>query len=363
MSGKPLITFVVPVYKVPYPLLRRGLESLGKQTCDDFEVIAVDDGSPDECGRICDEFAEKHSYIRVIHQKNAGVSVARNVGVDNARGEWVCFMDGDDWLELDTVAVAKQFITDCGDGDILIWDEYYDIGDTIKKNGVFGEEIEGTLSFEGAGKERLIDGILPPRVKKPTPMTLVDIGTVNARAYRRAFLLDNQIYNKPGPKRMQDNVFNLWAFHKANKVYYRCHRLYHYVYNETAATQKYTPDISNTMYFLYECMDDFIRQTRDEESYHQRLYLRFLKVLSRCFELNYANPNNKKKRKQRLKEAAADMERPLYKRCIENCDVTGQAFRIRLISFLLRHKMYRGMFALVRLNAVTRNARLKMRKS
>lgn len=363
MSKKPLITIVVPVYKVPYELLRRSLDSICAQTCDDFEAILIDDGSPDDCGRICDEYAAQHPFMRVIHQANGGLSVVRNNGVDNAAGDWVCFLDGDDWIEPDTIAFAKQYVQECGDGDILIWDEYYDIDDTVKKNCFFGEEVEGTLCFEGVDREKLIDQILPPKVSKPSPLAIVDLGTANARLYRKAFLQGKKVYNQPGLKRTQDNVFNLWAFHKADKVYYRCQRLYHYVYSADAATRRYTPGIADTMYFLYECMDDFVCQTRNTEEYHQRLYLRFMRVLSRCFELDYANPSNPKKRRQRLAEARADMERPLFKAAIDHCDVSGQAFRIRLISFLLRHRMYRGMFALTRLNAITRNLRLKLRKN
>lgn len=362
MKEKPLITIVVPVYKVPYALLRRSLDSLCAQTCDDFEAVLIDDGSPDECGAICDEYAEKNPFMRVIHQKNGGLSVVRNNGIDSAKGDWVCFLDGDDWIEPDTVAFAKEYIRQCPDGDILIWDEYYDIGDTVKKNCFLGEQVEGTLCFQGADKEELIGRILPSKVAKPQPLAIVDIGTANARAYRKAFLQEQKVYNQPGLKRTQDNVFNLWAFHKAGKIYYRCQRLYHYVYSPDAATRRYTPDVADTMYFLYECMEDFVRQTRNTEEYRQRLYLRFMRILSRCFELNYANPDNPAKRKARLAQAEKDMDRPLFREAIENCDVSGQAFRIRLIAFLLRKRMYRGMFALVRINAMTRNARLKMRK-
>ncbi len=363
MNERPLITIVVPVYKVPYNLLRRSLDSLCKQTCDDFEALLIDDGSPDDCGAICDEYVAKYPFMRVLHQKNSGLSVVRNNGIDGAKGDWVCFLDGDDYLEPHTVEFARQYIQDCSDGDILIWDEYYDIGDTIKKNCFLGEEVEGTLCFEGADREKLIDRILPSKVDKPQPLAIVDIGTANARAYRKAFLQEQKVYNQPGLKRTQDNVFNLWAFHKANKIYYRCERLYHYVYSPDAATRRYTPDVADTMYFLYECMEEFVRKTRNTEDYRQRLYLRFMRILSRCFELNYANPDNPAKGQERLKAARADMARPLFREAIEKCDVRGQAFRIRLIAFLLRHKLYRGMFALVRVNALTRNIRLKMRKA
>lgn len=359
---EPLITVVVPVYKVRYDLLRKSLDSLCAQPQGGFEAILIDDGSPDDCGKICEEYAARNPFMRVIHQENAGLSVVRNRGIDSARGKWVCFLDGDDWIEPSTIEFATKYVEECGDGDILIWDEYYDIGHTVKKNCFLGREVEGTLCFEGAELEKLIDRILPPVVSKPEPLAIVDIGTANARLYRKAFLQENQVYNQPGLKRTQDNVFNLWAFHKARRVYYRCQRLYHYVYNPDAATRRYTPDIAETMYFLYECMDDFVRKTRNTESYHRRLRLRFIRILSRCFELNYANPSNPKLLRQRLAEAKADMERPLFRSAIHDCDVTGQAFRIRLMVFLLRRGLYRGMFLLVRLNALTRNLRLKLRR-
>ena len=363
MSENPLITIVVPVYKVPYNLLHKCLNSIAAQTSKNFEAILIDDGSPDECGAICDEYAKKYSFMRVIHQENGGLSVVRNNGIDSAKGDWVCFVDGDDWIEPNTVVFAEQYVKDCGDGDVLIWDEYYDIEGTVKKNCFLGEEVEGTRCFEGEDCEKLIERILPPKVTKPSPLAIVDIGTANARAYRKAFLQENNVYNQPGLKRTQDNVFNLWAFQKANKVYYRCVRLYHYVYSAEAATRKYTPDIAETMYFLYECMNDFVCKTHNTEDYQQRLYLRFIRVLSRCFELNYASPKNPAKLSERLKTAAADMERPLFKQAIQNCDVHDQAFRIKLICFLLRHKLYLGMLALTRLNSVTRNFRLRLRKN
>ena len=218
MNEKPLITIVVPVYKVPYELLYKCLDSICAQTSKNFEAILIDDGSPDDCGKICDEYAAKNPFMRVIHQKNGGLSVVRNNGIDNAAGDWVCFVDGDDWIEPNTVEFAEAYVRECGDGDVLIWDEYYDIEGTVKKNCFLGENIEGTLCFEGAECEKLIDRILPPQITKPSPLAIVDIGTANARAYRKAFLQENHVYNQPGLKRTQYNVFNLWAFHKAEKM-------------------------------------------------------------------------------------------------------------------------------------------------
>ena len=94
------LSIIVPIYKVE-KYLRRCIDSILNQTYRDIEVILVDDGSPDECGAICDSYAEADSQIKVIHQKNAGVSVARNAGLACAKGEYVGFVDPDDFVEPD----------------------------------------------------------------------------------------------------------------------------------------------------------------------------------------------------------------------------------------------------------------------
>ena len=94
----PKISIIVPVYKVE-PYIHRCLDSIAAQTFADWECILIDDGSPDNSGAICDEYAAKDNRFKVIHQPNKGVSAARNAGLDTARGEWIGFVDSDDWIE------------------------------------------------------------------------------------------------------------------------------------------------------------------------------------------------------------------------------------------------------------------------
>lgn len=96
------ISVIIPVYKVE-PYLRQCLDSVVDQTYKNLEIICVDDGSPDKCGTICDEYAKKDSRIRVIHRENGGLSAARNSGIDIATGEYICFIDSDDF-------VSKSFV-------------------------------------------------------------------------------------------------------------------------------------------------------------------------------------------------------------------------------------------------------------
>lgn len=96
-KSNPTISIIVPVYKVE-KYLNRCVDSILNQTYTDFECILVDDGSPDKCGQICDEYAELDKRIRVIHKENGGLSDARNVGIDAAKGEYISFIDSDDWI-------------------------------------------------------------------------------------------------------------------------------------------------------------------------------------------------------------------------------------------------------------------------
>ncbi|MEE1047672.1 MAG: glycosyltransferase family 2 protein [Clostridia bacterium] len=95
---KPLISVIVPIYKVEQ-YLKRCLDSIINQTYKNLEIILVDDGSPDRCGEMCDEFSKADSRIRVVHKINGGLSSARNAGLDIMTGEYVGFVDSDDWIE------------------------------------------------------------------------------------------------------------------------------------------------------------------------------------------------------------------------------------------------------------------------
>lgn len=119
---EPAISIIVPVYKAE-AYLHRCVDSLLAQTFTKFEVLLIDDGSPDRSGEICDEYATKDNRIRVIHKKNGGVSSARQCGIDNAKGEYTIHADPDDWVEPDMLeelySKAKE-----EEADMVICDFY-----------------------------------------------------------------------------------------------------------------------------------------------------------------------------------------------------------------------------------------------
>ena len=107
----PLISVIVPVYNVE-PYLRKCLDSIVNQTYKNLDIILVDDGSTDNSGAICDEYTQKDDRIIVIHQANAGQSAARNAALDTMRGEYVMFVDSDDWLEIEACETSLASIID-----------------------------------------------------------------------------------------------------------------------------------------------------------------------------------------------------------------------------------------------------------
>lgn len=128
MEEKPLITVIVPVYKVE-AYLSKCIESIINQTYRNLEIILVDDGSPDKCGAICDEYALKDSRIRVLHKENGGLSSARNAGMKVMKGEFVTFIDSDDYvspfyvehlfyaLRKDDADLAVSWFTEVNEGE------------------------------------------------------------------------------------------------------------------------------------------------------------------------------------------------------------------------------------------------------
>lgn len=97
-----MVSVIVPVYKVE-DYIGECIDSILAQTYPDFELILVDDGSPDSCGRICDDYAKGDNRIKVVHKVNGGLTSARNAGLEVAKGEWIMHVDGDDWIESDMI--------------------------------------------------------------------------------------------------------------------------------------------------------------------------------------------------------------------------------------------------------------------
>lgn len=156
----PAISIIVPVYKVE-PYICCCIDSILSQTYSDFELILVDDGSPDKCGAICDEYAEKDSRIRVIHQVNGGVSSARNAGLDVAKGKYIYFVDSDDYIEPELLKTVLFHMESGLDMVVFASQDFYEDGriwNRVFKQGVY------TLGTPGDINDFIVHTLLPWKI-------------------------------------------------------------------------------------------------------------------------------------------------------------------------------------------------------
>lgn len=144
-----IVSVIVPVYNVEQ-YLRRSVDSILAQTYQNIEVILVDDGSTDDSGKICDEYAARDSRIIVIHQENRGVSAARNAGLDRCSGEYVSFVDPDDWIEKDMFRDMLRAIEE-QNADLAVCDEAHvsvKAQDIVLKKASHWPELSGVTTVK-----------------------------------------------------------------------------------------------------------------------------------------------------------------------------------------------------------------------
>lgn len=198
---------IVPVYKVE-AVLPRCIESILNQTVSDFELILIDDGSPDQSGAICDEYAAKDVRIRVIHQKNAGVSAARNAGMRAAKGEFIVFADSDDFVDRDLLMHLSE-----SDADFVMvgFSDYSD-------HQITKILLDNNDKWELQSEEGIQKG-------------LSKCGSVFvwAKRYRKAIIDSNGLHFREDMRFSEDIVFNnayLLCAHTVESVcwsgYYHC---------------------------------------------------------------------------------------------------------------------------------------------
>jgi len=230
------VSIIVPVYKTEKHL-QKCFESLLAQSFNDFEIILINDGSPDNCGAICDGFARKYSNIKVAHQENQGLSSARNTGIAMAEGEWVMFVDSDDWIEREMLEVMLPRAEggECG-VDICI------SGYVIDKHGKsHRNEFKRLVGYRLRHEEKT--DVYKHRLQTATVGgygEVVRMGVSVAKLYRRSFLVKNNITFKQSSLH-EDSLFNLYAIQLAKNIVFCEGAFYHYVINPSSQTNTYRP--------------------------------------------------------------------------------------------------------------------------
>lgn len=267
------VSVVIPVYNVEL-YIAKTIESVQAQDFDSFEIVLVDDGSLDNSGRICDEYADKDSRIRVIHQHNCGVMSARFAGVDSAKGNFIAFIDGDDRMPSSALSTFFKAITD---NDV----DYVNGCDICIDS--FGNQIS---PVESTGFDGIIDGNRIYRrfiAEHPRGM--------NLKMYRKDILLSRpRITIDPKIKNNEDYLFNLFLSSKINRVMSIPDVVVHIVERPGSASRvKYTSDY---WLFVLKWMDENykIYDVYEDDYLLYKIDVIYIKLIREYKDVDYTLP-------------------------------------------------------------------------
>lgn len=229
LDKQELVSIIVPVYKVE-KYLDRCVESLISQTYENIEIILVDDGSPDNSGKLCDEWANKDKRIRVIHKKNSGVSATRNRGISESTGKYLVFVDSDDWLEQNAVELLyNKLIVENVD---MVCGSYFINTDETEKEIITRDLYKRNEKFF-MNTEEFKDSILKSFLNGKIP------------GYLWLFIIkkDLVIGDKPFKEDIslaEDLIFLIEIFTRAQSIYFYDVSHYHYYINQNGLTRSAT---------------------------------------------------------------------------------------------------------------------------
>lgn len=319
---EPKISVIVPVYKVE-KYLHRCIDSILSQSFTDFELILVDDGSPDNCGKICDEYAQKDSRVRVFHKPNGGVSSARNLGLDNAKGEWIFFSDADDEL------LPNAF-------DILI--SHIDPHIAYVMAGYTKSNEEGDIIYciDAKGEQVISKTDAITQMFHSTDFQYQ--GYLWNKLYNYSIISQNQLRFAEDIYFNEDRLFNIVYLLniKDKKCLYTTLPVYNYVYRENSAMyllkRSYNPKFATDLYAFLQALN-LLKQSGDEKNiefckqaaYHSFRYNLYMMKQFNSYDEVLAKQMYSKLREQLtlgyivgnyLKDKINTIKSKLYKSCI-----------------------------------------------
>ena len=337
MELKPVISIIVPVYNVPRRYLKKCIESTLAQTMYEIEVVIVDDGSTDGSSAICDKYAEKDRRIVVIHKKNEGLSAARNTGVDAASGEWILFLDGDDWLESDTCektyAIAKK-----NDVDIVMFKAVQEFSNHSKP---LHYPYEKDTFFKGEECYALLKDILTFDS---------NIASAWGKLIKRKLLVDNGIYHDKKLRQGSEGIeFNIRLFQKLNRVFFLDKCFYHYIYNGDSISAKHN---EKNHFYVIKCFEKIKQEILllKDSKLMELFYVRFAHVVVATAVSGYFSPHNLEPFKVKKKKYSIYLSKPLVKETMKSVNRKRLDLKRRIVLCLIELHLFRiiAMLAFVR---------------
>lgn len=322
----PVVSVIIPVYKVPEEYLRKCIESIMKQTLRDIEIILVDDGSPDNCGTICDEYAAQDARVHVVHQQNKGLSGARNAGVMAARGKWITFVDGDDWLESDALLTASE-LGESKNAEIVIWGTQKDYGGKTERYDHQKYLIDGKV-YEGEECKHVRELLLHYNAF---------IATAYSKLIRRAFVLENYIFHDEVLRQGAEGLeFCLRLLKNAKRILFINQHWYHYIYNSQSISAR-TSDKNNE--YVIKCFEKIKEEVIEDQTLLNWFYNRLLYVIVTTAISGYFHPENTVPYKEKKRKFQIYLRLPIITEALKTENKKELSKQRRIILWLIKHKM------------------------
>lgn len=311
------VSIIVPVYNVKEEFLHRCMESLLAQTMSNIEIIIIDDGSTDNSRNICDEYASRDNRIVLLHQNNSGVSVARNKGIQMAKGKWITFVDADDWIEPSMCKNMVESAEEWG-SEILIIPPIVHKETGSFENPFFDKDIK---QFDLSLKEELqIRTMVLNYPNASFQSKAILTGHTFGKLILREFLIESKVEFQRDLMLQQDGIFYLNLFEKCNKISYSNSFLYNYRLYQTSSHMKIRRNTKQIYSLVQQAFYKFIIENKKSSDFFEAYYAKCVSDISIIIKNEYFNLNNSLTLKKRLKELRLFLKQEPYYTAIKRCN-------------------------------------------
>lgn len=280
---RPLVSVIIPVYNVE-KYLSQCLDSVLAQTYSNIEVICVNDGSTDKTSGILRDYSLRDNRLFVIDNGNQGVSASRNLGLEQSQGEYIMFVDADDWIDLACINKTLDVLLNqhC---DIVMFPYIRERGGASTKRDLFN----GSRIFEGEECRRLARRIIGPINEEVTsPASLDSYGTIWGKLYKRNIIEGLKFVDLSIIGTAEDSLFNMFAFRNASVVGYCPDVYYHYRRNvHSSLTGGSVPRLLEKWKVLFAIISENFKQNEDQLALSNRIALGTLGLLINAYQSNH----------------------------------------------------------------------------
>lgn len=328
----PIISIIVPCYNVEL-YLKQCVESILKQTYTNWELILVDDGSKDRTPQLCDHYATMDARIKVIHKANGGLVSARNTGYEAVTGDWMTYLDGDDWVSLDMVEKLTLAISKMNGLDMIFWCVTQMLVDKPILNKWNWEQYTNNKIYNKSECLELSSYVLNYNS---------GISDAVCKLLRTEWCRKHDIKHDSRLKQGEESVdFVMRAFYYADKALFMREYMYNYRYNASSISKRVDENNALCIIGCMNVMNQFINTIPNNSKFKKEFSIRNAYVMISIAMQTYFNPNNHlayKIRKNRYKKLISDT--PLFIKAVKN--VNSNEFDIlRCITWwCIRHKYF-----------------------